>query len=190
MNARVLVVPGSSRTESLNRKLASAAARELAARGAVVTLISLADYPMPIYDGDLEAEKGLPAAAGRLIDLFCDHDAVLFVTPEYNGGPTPLLVNTIAWLSRGDAKPFKERVFALAAASPGRFGGLRGLMTVRQSLGLGLGALIIPEQFLLPGANRAFNEDGSLAEDANPKALQAMVKALLYAARQMKPIKN
>jgi NAD(P)H-dependent FMN reductase len=99
-------------------------------------------------------------------------------------------VNTIAWLSRGDAKPFKERVFALAAASPGRFGGLRGLMTVRQSLGLGLGALVIPEQFLLPGATRAFNEDGSLAEDANPKALQTMIKALLYAARQMKPIKN
>jgi NAD(P)H-dependent FMN reductase len=190
MSVRVLIVPGSNRAESLNRKLANAAASELAGRGAIVTLISLSDFEMPIYDGDLETEQGRPAAADRLIELFLDHDAVLIVSPEYNAGIPPLLKNVIDWMSRGEEHPFKERVFALAAASPGRFGGLRGLMMLRQTLGLGLGALIIPEQFLLPGARQAFNEDGSLTDDANPKMLQAMVKSLLYAARKMKPIKN
>ena len=190
MSVRVLVIPGSNRAESFNRKLANAAASELAGRGAIVTLISLSDFPLPIYDADLEAEKGLPAPAARLIELFNDHDAVLFVSPEYNAGIPPLLKNTIDWISRGEGNPFKDRVFALAAASPGRFGGLRGRIMLRQTLGLGLGALIIPEQFLLPGARQAFNADGTLAEAANPKMLQTMVKALLYAARQMKPIKS
>ncbi len=185
MSARVLVVPGSNRAASLNRKLASAAAAELASQGAHVTLISLSDYPLPVYDGDLEAEQGQPAAATRLIGQFQDHDAVLMVSPEYNAGVSPLVKNTIDWMSRGDGTPFKDCVFALAAASPGRFGGLRGLMMLRQTLGLGLGALIIPEQFLLPAANQAFHDDGRLSDDANPKALAAMLKSLLYAARQL-----
>lgn len=190
MSARVLVVPGSNRSASLNRKLAQAAALELANRGAIVTQISLSDYPLPVYDGDLEAEQGVPKAATRLIGQFLDHEAVLIVSPEYNAGIPPVLKNTIDWMSRGDGAPFKDRVFALAAASPGRFGGLRGLMMLRQTLGLGLGALIIPEQFLLPAANKAFNNDGSLADDANPKALQAMLKSLLHAARQMSMTRN
>ena len=190
MSVRVLVVPGSNRAASLNRKLAGAAASELAGQGAIVTLICLSDYLLPLYDGDLEAEKGVPAAAGRLVEQFQDHDAVLVVSPEYNAGISPLLKNTIDWMSRTDGAPFRNRVFALAAASPGRFGGMRGLMMLRQTLGLGLGALIIPEQFLLPGANRAFNEDGSLGEAANPEAFETMIRALMRAAGQMKPGRN
>lgn len=186
MTVRVLVVPGSNRSASLNRKLAAAAAAELAAQGAIVTRISLSDYPLPIYDGDLEIESGRPVEAGRLIDLFESHDGVLIVSPEYNAGITPLLKNTLDWMSRGDGEPFRNRVFALAGASPGRFGGMRGLIMLRQTLGIGLGALIIPEQFLLPGARSAFNDDGTIAETANPAALKKMIRALIRAAGQFR----
>ncbi len=184
MSVRVLVVPGSNRPASLNRKLASAAAVELAEQGAIVTRISLSDYPLPIYDGDLEAETGRPEEAGRLIEQFESHDGVLIVSPEYNAGITPLLKNTLDWMSRGEGEPFRNRVFAIASASPGRFGGMRGLMMLRQTLGIGLGALIIPEQFVLPGAGGAFDEDGSIAETANPAAFRAMVRALIRTADQ------
>lgn len=190
MSVRVLIVPGSNRSESLNKKLANAAASELAGLGAIVTLISLADYPLPIYDANLEAEKGLPAEAGKLKDLLADHDAVLVVSPEYNGGIPPVLKNAIDWMSRGEENLFKGKVFALASASPGRFGGMRGLIMLRQTLGIALGALIIPEQFVLPAANKAFDDDGSLVEKASPNLLQAMVKSLIFTARQMNPVKN
>ena len=186
MSVRVLVVPGSNRSASLNRKLASAAAAELAEQGAIVTRISLSDYPLPIYDGDLEAETGRPEEAGRLIEQFESHHGVLIVSPEYNAGITPLLKNTLDWMSRGEGDPFRNRVFAIASASPGRFGGIRGLMMLRQTLGIGLGALIIPEQFVLSGAGRAFDEDGSIAETANPAAFRAMVRALVRAADQLR----
>ncbi len=179
---KVLIVPGSNRSASLNVKLAGHIARQLALMGADATRISLADYPMPIYDGDDEAANGIPEPARKLIAQFKAHDGVVIVSPEYNGSIPPLLKNAIDWMSRDGVAPFRNRVFAIAAASPGALGGMRALMALRQCLELALGALIIPEQFTLPAANKAFDEKGALIDEQREKFLDAMLRGLVERA--------
>jgi chromate reductase, NAD(P)H dehydrogenase (quinone) len=130
---KILVIPGSLRTGSLNARLAAVAAHELAQSGAEVTRISLADFPLPIYDGDLQAKSGVPKHAVNLKRMIGAHHGVLIVTPEHNSSVPSLVKNTIDWVSRvQDAhetrgQVFRERVFAIAAASGGRLGGTRAL---------------------------------------------------------------
>ena len=120
---KILVIPGSLRTGSLNAKLAAVAAHEFAQAGAEVTRISLVDFPLPIYDGDLQAKSGVPKHAVNLKRMIGAHHGVLIVTPEYNSSVPPLVKNTIDWVSRvQDAhetrgQVFRERAFAIAAAS-------------------------------------------------------------------------
>ena len=178
---RILVLPGSLRTGSFNARLAAQAAKHLALSDASVTRLSLADYPLPLYDANLEAERGAPATAVNLAHHFAAHDAILLVSPEYNAGVSPLMKNTIDWISRVRAaglKPFEDRVVALASASPGNFGGLRGLISLRQSLELGLGALVIPEQFILQRARDAFDAEGDFADADVSGRLARMLDAL------------
>ena len=133
---RILTFAGSARRDSFNKKLAAlgaAMAREL---GAEVTLVDLADYPMPLYDGDLEASEGLPQNAVKLRAMMIEHDALLLATPEYNGSITPLLKNTIDWTSRasddiGMLAGYRGKVAGLMAASPGALGGLRAGLWAR-----------------------------------------------------------
>ena len=98
--ARLLVLPGSSRTGSLNMTLARAACRMAEGHGATVRLLDLRTLALPVYDGDIEAGQGVPAQAGELVDAIVAADAVLIVTPEYNGFPTPLVINAFDWISR------------------------------------------------------------------------------------------
>ena len=162
--ARILAFAGSARRESVNRKLIA-----LAAGMGDTTLIELGDYPLPLYNGDLEQDDGLPKNALRLKELFLGHDALLLACPEYNGSITPLLKNTIDWVSRPapDEAPlacFKGKVAALLAASPGSLGGLRGLVHVRSILG-GIGVLVLPDQLAVRKAHEGFDErtQGKLA---------------------------
>ncbi len=97
---KILVIPGSLRTGSHNVKLAAAAAYEFAQAGVDVTRLSLGDFPLPIYDGDLQARSGVPKHAVNLKRMIGAHHGVLFVTPEYNSSVPPLVKNTIDWLSR------------------------------------------------------------------------------------------
>ena len=94
MLPKVLVFAGSIRTGSMNARLAALASKELLAAGADVTRISLADYPMPIYDGDLEANSGAPANAVKLKQMFMAHQGIFIASPEYNASMTPLLKNS------------------------------------------------------------------------------------------------
>src|SRR3954453_21120582 len=130
---KILVIPGSLRSGSLNAKLAAAAAAELGRARADVTRISLGDFPLPIYDGDLQSKSGVPKNAVNLKRMIGVHHGALIVTPEYNASLPPLVKNTIDWVSRvQDAhetrgQVFRERAFALAAESAGRLGGTRCL---------------------------------------------------------------
>src|ERR1700723_4382043 len=130
---KILVIPGSLRTGSLNAKLAAVAAHQFAQAGVEVTRLSLADFPLPIYDGDLQTRSGVPKNAVDLKRMIGAHHGVLFVTPEYNSSVPPLLKNTIDWVSRvqdaheSRGQVFRGRVFAIASASHGRLGGARGL---------------------------------------------------------------
>src|ERR1700710_2066484 len=134
---KILVIPGSLRTGSHNARLAAAGAYQLLQAGAEVTRISLGDFPLPIYDGDLQTKSGVPKNAINLKRLIGVHHGVLIVTPEYNSSFPPLLKNAIDWVSRvQDAhetrgQVFRERAFAIAAASAGRLRGTRRLSALR-----------------------------------------------------------
>ncbi len=181
---RILVFAGSLRTGSFNERLAGWIARELAAREADVTHISLRDYPMPLYDADMEAREGQPESARRLGRLLLEHQGCFIVTPEYNAGTTPLLKNTIDWTSRvkpaelGGA-PFKGRVFALGAASDGPRAGYRALIHLRHVMELGLGALVQPEMISVGGAGSAFDDAGNLKDERTAGFARGAVDALV-----------
>src|SRR6201994_2541435 len=155
---KILVIPGSLRSRSHNAKLAMAAAHELAVAGADVTRISLADYPLPIYDGDLQAKSGVPKNAVNLKRMIGSHDGVLLVTPEYNSSVPALVKNTIDWISRvqepheAKGQVFHDRPFAIAAASGGRLGGTRALAALRLILSA-CRAVVTPNQLALSFAD-------------------------------------
>lgn len=163
---KVLAFAGSARQDSWNRKLIKNAVSSAENAGAQVTLIELADYPLALYDGDLEAASGVPENALKLKALFKSHDALLIAAPEYNSSITPLLKNTLDWISRewqGESGlvPYQHKVAAIMATSPGQFGGMRMLPHLRQILNT-LGVLVLPTQVSVPSAETAFDEEGKL----------------------------
>ena len=187
---KLIVFAGSARKGSWNRKLAQVASSMARDAGAAVTLLELADYPLPIMDEDVEAADGLPANALKLKDLFKAHDGYIIACPEYNSSITPLLKNTIDWLSRpreGEAVMacFRGKVCGLLAASPGALGGLRGLVHVRAILG-NIGVHLVPEQFALSAAHEAFGPDGSLADPKKAAMARAVVASAVRAASRLR----
>jgi len=187
---KILVFAGSIRSASYNARLAALAAKELALIGADVSRISLEDYPLPLYDGNLEARSGPPDNALKLKRMMGTHQGVFIASPEYNASITPLLKNTIDWISRvrerGEAPlaVFKDRVFALGGASDGAYGAMRSLMALRQVLELGCGALVIPEQIAVMRASEAFDEMDNLKEDRAVNALKRVLQRLTDMARE------
>ena len=161
------------------------------AAGADVTRISLEDYPLPIYDGDDEAKSGAPANARNLKRMMAEHQGVFIASPEYNASITPLLKNTIDWISRVRERGepplavFKNRAFALGGASDGAYGAMRSLMALRQVLELGCGALVIPEQITVFRASEAFDEMDNLKEERAAASLKRVVQRLADMAREM-----
>jgi len=188
---KILVLPGSTRTGSHNVRLAALAAKELTLIDVDVTRISLADYPLPLYEGDLETKAGPPENAVRLKQMIMAHHGVFIASPEYSASVTPLLKNAIDWVSRvrerGDPTyaAFKGRVFAISSASPGTSGGLRSLMALRQILELGCGALMIPEQVAIPQADNAFDDMDNIIDFATANLFRAQLARLVEMARLM-----
>ncbi len=187
---KILVIPGSLRTGSHNARLAAAAAREFAQAGVDVTRISLGDFPLPLYDGDLQTRSGVPKNAVNLKRMIGAHHGVLIVTPEYNSSVPPLVKNTIDWVSRvQDAQEvrgqvFRGRTFALAAASESRLGGTRALAALRLVL-TACHAAVIPNQFALPFAAEAYDDMDRLKHPADREALGAMVRQLIDVSQRM-----
>src|SRR6188474_1957494 len=187
---KILVIPGSLRTGSHNARLAAAAAHELAQAGAEVTRISLSDFPLPIYDGDLQSKSGVPKHAVNLKRMMSAHHGVLIVTPEYNSSVPPLLKNTIDWVSRVQdvhetrGQVFRERVFAIASASGGRLGGSRALAALRLILSA-CHATVIPNQLALPFADDAYDEMDRLKNPADAAALKALARQLIDISQRM-----
>ncbi len=186
--ARLLFFAGSARTGSYNKKLARLGAMIAEANGIPATFADLGDYPMPIYNGDLELAEGPPDNARKLKAVMQAHSGIFIASPEYNASITPLLKNCLDWVSHtreeGEAplQVYKTRVFALGSASPGGMGGLRSLITVRQVLELGLGALVLPDQFAVPRANEAFGDDGHLKNKEAQETFKALIQKLARAA--------
>ena len=186
---RILAFAGSTREGSFNKSLVRVAAAEARAAGGEVTLVDLRDFPMPLYDGDLEQREGLPEPAKRFKALMLDHAGFLLSCPEYNSGPSGVLKNAIDWASRGDPPgqsltAFRGKVAGLLSASPGALGGLRGLVHVRSILS-SIDVLVLPEQFALSKANEAFDEAGGLKDERALASVRRVAQRLATVVRKL-----
>ena len=187
---RILVIPGSLRTGSHNAKLAAVAAYEFAQAGVDVTRISLADFPLPIYDEDLYAKSGVPKHAINLKRMIGAHQGVLIVTPEYNASVPPLLKNAIDWISRVQdpherrGEVFRDRAFAIAGASQSRLGGSRALQALRLILS-SCHANVIASQLALSFADQAYDDMDRLKSPADIDALKELVRQLIDVSQRM-----
>ena len=188
---KILIIPGSARAGSRNVKLAAAAAHRFAQADVDVTRISLGDFPLPIYDADLQEASGIPRNALNLKRMISAHQGVLLVTPEYNASIPPLLKNAIDWVSRIQepqerrGEVFRIRPFAIAAASEGRLGGSRALAALRLVL-TACHATVIPNQLALAFADQAYDETDRLKQPQDIDALDDLVRQLIAFAQQMK----
>jgi NAD(P)H-dependent FMN reductase len=188
---KILVLPGSTRIGSHNVKLAALAAKELTLIDVDVTCTSLADYPLPLYEADLDARAGQPVNALKLKQMIMAHQGVFIASPEYNASMTPLLKNSLDWVSRVRERgepplpAYKNRVFAIGGASDGPYGALRSLMALRQSLELGCGALVIPDQITVIRASEAFDENDNLKDERAAGTLKRIAQRLTDMAREM-----
>jgi chromate reductase, NAD(P)H dehydrogenase (quinone) len=181
---RILVFGGSLRAESYNQKLASIAAEAARVAGADVTLIALRDFRMPLFDEDLEASEGMPEAAQKLKALFASNDGLIIASPEYNSTITAALKNAIDWVSRAtstDEKPLSVlsgKSAAILAASPGGFGGARGLTQLRPFLE-NIRVTVLPDQVTVAKAYEAFDADGNLVDPVQQAAVIALAESLV-----------
>jgi chromate reductase len=186
---RILVIPGSLRAKSYNVRLAALASKQLTLADADVTRISLVDYPLPIYDADTAEESGPPHNAFKLKQLMSAHQGIFIASPEYNASLTPLIKNTIDWISvvreRGEPPlaAYQNRVFALGGASPRRSGASHSLLALRQVLAVGCGALVLAEQVTVPNAEHAFDDMDELTDVGAANQLKVVVRKLVDTAR-------
>jgi len=185
---KILVFAGSTRRESVNRKLARVAAQAVDAAGGQATLLELADYPMPLYNGDMEAESGPPQNAFLLQEIIAAHEGLIVVSPEYNHSIPALLKNTLDWISRTPrvkgANPFTGKVTGLMAASPGGLGGLQGLDTVHRVLTT-VGALVLPKMVAVPRADKVFDAEGQLTDEASARRVGELATEVVAIAGKL-----
>jgi chromate reductase, NAD(P)H dehydrogenase (quinone) len=182
MMPRILAFASSTRRESFNKKLVAIAAQGAREAGAEVTLIDVKDFPLPLFDQDLEAERGMPENGKKLKKLFIDHDGLLIASPEYNSSLPAVLKNAIDWVSRpAPGEPslvaFRGKVATLMSASPVAQGGLRGLVHVRSILG-NIGVIVLPDQIAVAQAHEAFNPDGTLKDPKRRAGIEGLGKTL------------
>ena len=175
---RILAFSGSVRKSSYNSRLLEIAVAGARQAGAEVTVLDLKEFPLTLFDEDLEKEEGTPENATRLKAIFLDHNGLLISAPEYNSSITPLLKNTIDWVSRasvGEAPlaAYRGKVASLMSASPGALGGLRGLVHVRSILG-NIGVTVLPEQVSVSRASDAFLPDGHLKDERQQTQVQGL----------------
>lgn len=189
---KLLAMPGSARHDSLNRRLLKVLVHGAEKAGAEVTLFDPREHPMPLYDGDLETDEGLPPAAARLQAMFAEHHGLLVATPEYNGFFPPLVKNSFDWLSRplpdGSGRPgtvhVRGKPAGIVAASPGALGGIRSLQHTRQYLS-NLGFLVVPEQVGIPKADTLLDASGGLADERLRASVEAVGAAVARLAGRL-----
>ena len=180
---KVLALAGSTRDDSINKKLIVDAANIARQMQATVTVIDLKDYQIPFYNEDLEAKEGMPIKAKQLRQLMIQSDVILIASPEYNGSLSALLKNTIDWASRGEnggssRDAFKGKKFVIMSASPGPGGGSRGLAHLRTIIE-NVGGTVVPQQIVVPSAYNAFDEQGHLKNEKIKKEIEQAVHSAI-----------
>lgn len=185
---KILVFAGSTRRDSVNRKLAAATAQAVINAGGEATLLELTDYPMPLLSGEIEAESGPPENAFRLQEAIAAHAGLIIASPEHNNSISALLKNTLDWVSRTPrvkgSNPFANKIAGVIAASPGSLGGLQGLDHLERVLTT-MGTLVIPRKVAVPNADKAFDASGQLTDEASAKRVAALAADVVSIARKM-----
>ena len=176
---RILAFSGSLRAESYNTALARAA-RELAPEGVDLELYeNLA--ALPPYDAEADGEDP-PVAVFDLRARIAAADALLLVTPEYNGSIPGVLKNAVDWASR----PHREaalwgKTVAVAGATTGQYGALWAQQDLRRVLGIA-GARVIDGDLPVARAQNVFDEDGRLRDPVVTERLRRHLAALVAEA--------
>lgn len=187
---KILAFAGSTRKESFNKKLVKIAVDAARAAGAQVTYLDLRDIPMPLYDGDLETEQGIPENGKKFKAMLLAHEGFLISAPEYNSSISGVLKNAIDWASRpvpGEAPLacFAGKVVTLMSASPGALGGLRGLVTVRFLLS-NIRVIVLPDQVAVPKAHEAFGPDEKLKDPKQQTSIESLGRDLVGVLAKLK----
>jgi chromate reductase len=183
---KILAFGGSLRAASYNQQAAAMVAAAAREAGAEVTLIALRDYPLPLFDQDLETSAGMPQNAGKLKELFLGHDGLIIASPEYNSTISAALKNAIDWVSRATAKDeaplvaLAGKTAAILAASPGGYGGSRGLAQLRPFLE-NIRITVIEPQVTIPKAHEVITADGTFADETIASSLRSLGLALVTA---------
>ena len=188
---RILAFAGSTRKESFNRRLLSIAVDMGRDAGLEVDHVELADYPMPIFDEDLEAEHGQDPNATRLRRKLAEADGLLLACPEYNSSITPLMKNAIDWVSRSEeggsgVGVYEGKKALLIGASPGSLGGTRSMAAVHSILG-NIKVEVMDTQFSLPKAGKAFTDDDELSDEETRMQLSNTIGAFVAFLRGETP---
>ena len=169
----LLGISGALRQASTNRLLLAEAARVFGE-----CKFEVADIDLPVFNEDIETERGIPAKVQTLADQIAAADAVVISSPEYNKNIPGVLKNALDWVSRTEGSPWRDKPLALIAASGGRAGGERMMhnlilcvMPFRPNLVYG------PEVFI-GNSDKAFDEDGQLTNERSIKNLTELMARL------------
>jgi chromate reductase len=181
---KILAFCGSLRTGSFNKKLLLHASDVLKGKGCEVDYIDLRDLEIPLYDGDLEAKSGIPTGVAKLADAIKNADGLVIGCPEYNGGITGVLKNTIDWVSRAK-NPWVSKPILLVSTSPGWFGAIKSNGVTRGIL-IHLKAIVVPAQITIPHADKSLDEKGKLIDPLHQTNLNAGCDELIFAAKSFK----
>ncbi|MDQ3023728.1 MAG: NAD(P)H-dependent oxidoreductase [bacterium] len=182
---RILAFAASLRAASLNKKLIALATSIAREGGVEVDLADFSEFDMPLYNGEVEKESGVPAGCTALVQRLVDADALMLATPEYNFGYPGTLKNALDWVSRVRPMPLKGHICYLLSASPSMIGGLRGLWQLRQPIE-GLGTFVMPFMFSLPQADKAFGEDSQLVDSTRSDTLNTQVQQFLETTAKLR----
>ncbi|MCV6597045.1 MAG: NAD(P)H-dependent oxidoreductase [Mangrovicoccus sp.] len=172
----LLGICGSLRNGSFNRQLMHLAA------GLHGGAFSEGDLRLPLYDGDLEAAEGIPAAVQTLADQIKAADGVLICSPEYNQALPGVLKNALDWVSRTEGAPWLNKPVAVMSAAAGRAGGARAQYSLRLCLTPFRPVIINGPEVLVAAAHAEFGKDGSLANEHYLKAISETMDLLKAAA--------
>lgn len=189
MSAKILVLAGSIRDGSLNIKLANALTKAINSLGADATHISLSDYDLPLFNAEID----VPDNAIALAKQFAQSDGLVLVSPEYNASVTPLMKNTLDWVSVTSSNsgnsygPYKDKICFIASCSPGSTGGLRGLYHLRAIL-MNVGAEIITPQLSVGDGRKAYDDDGSLKDPRMVSLMDKGLDELLFTIKRIKAV--
>jgi len=165
---------GSLRNGSINKQLEKALIKRAKALGVKTSVIDLAKFELPIYHGDLKT----PDNVKKLIRKMKSFDAIVIISPEYNGGLPPVLKNAIDWTSTLETGHLTGPVYGIASATPGP---MSGIMCMRQIAYIltRMGANLIPTQVGCGNASKAFDAKGNLIAQPASTLADKMLASLI-----------